>query len=133
MEALVRRGLEVRLRDVVDITLKEAMAESEIHEGSAIKRAAELTRGGVDAWVCSSEVLARSLLEHLTSLGHDVPGKVGITGFHGSQAPGSSPALTLTSTEAPSEELGAAALRRLFPAPAPRTRVRPPDAGLKSP
>ena len=30
-------------------------------------------------------------------------------------------------------ESRAAALRRLFPAPAPRTRVRPPDAGLKSP
>jgi uncharacterized lipoprotein YddW (UPF0748 family) len=42
----------------------------------------------------------------------------------------------LESLWSPGTDMGesrAAALRRLFPAPAPRTRVRPPDAGLKSP
>jgi DNA-binding LacI/PurR family transcriptional regulator len=111
-DAMLQHGRELTMRDVVSVTLEEALAESEFHEGTAIPRAEELTRSGVDAWVCSSEMIARSLLDHFAKTGLKVPRDVGVTGFHTSQSPGASKIL-LTSTEAPSAELGASALRRL--------------------
>jgi len=113
VDALVQHGQEVRMKDLVEITLEEALSETEFHAGPPLGRAADLTRQGVDAWVCSSEMTARSLMEYLTSQGFKVPRNVGITGFHASQSPGLPPGMLLTSTEAPTAELGASALRRL--------------------
>ena len=75
--------------------------------------AAEMTRSGVDAWVCSSEMAARSLYVHLEKAGLKIPKDVGVTGFHCSSIASLGNSVTFTSTEAPSAELGAAALRRL--------------------
>lgn len=113
VDATIQHGLEVRMDDVIEITLEEALSETEFHAGTPLARAAELTRGGVDAWVCSSEMTARSLHEHFLSVGFKIPRNVGITGFHASQSPGAQPSATITSTEAPTAELGSSALRRL--------------------
>lgn len=111
-DAMIEHRRELRMKDVVTVTLAEALAEREFSGGPALARAAELTKTGVDAWVCASEMIARSLLDHLLASGFKVPRDVSITGFHTSQSPGTS-RHSLTSTEAPSAELGAAALRRL--------------------
>lgn len=111
VDAMVQHGQSFQLKDVIEITLEEALAESEFRAGTSMSRALDATRKGVDAWVCSSEMTARSLYEHLTRSGIEVPVKVGITGFHGRPPSASLP--LLTSTDAPSAELGAAALRRL--------------------
>ncbi len=113
VDATVQHRREFRPKDVIEVTLEEALAETEFHAGTAMSRAADLTRAGVDAWVCSSEVTARSLHDHFAKAGIKIPGAVGITGFHCSQSSGPKPSVVLTSTDAPSAELGAAALRRL--------------------
>lgn len=113
VDALVQHNREIKPRDVIEITLEEALAETEFHAGSSMPRAVEMTREGVDAWVCPSEMIALSLHEHFLQAGLKVPREVGITGFHASQSRGPGTGIPLTSTEAPSAELGAAALRRL--------------------
>jgi LacI family transcriptional regulator len=113
VDACIQHGREFRQKDVIEITLEESLAETEFHAGTSMQRAAEQTRTGVDAWVCPSEMVARSLYDHFVKSGIRVPRDAGITGFHCSQSPGPSPSVVLTSTEAPSSELGAAALRRL--------------------
>ncbi len=113
VDALIQHGREFRSADVIEITLEEALAESVFHAGNAMPRAADLTRDGVDAWICASEVTARSLHDYLAAQPFDIPKKVGITGFHCSQSPSGNQPVLLTSTEAPSAELGSAALRRL--------------------
>lgn len=113
VDATIQHGREFRPKDVIGITLEEALAETEFHAGTAMSRAADLSREGVDAWVCSSEMTARSLYEHFLQAGIKVPREVGITGFHASQSRNPGLGITLTSTEAPSAELGSAALRRL--------------------
>lgn len=113
VDAILQHGREFRIRDVVEITLEEALSETEFRSGNSMSKAEDLTRSGVDAWVCSSEIVARSLLDHLQGAGLKVPRDVSITGFHTSQSTGPGSGLVMTSTEAPSSELGASALRRL--------------------
>lgn len=113
VEAMVLNDLPVRMEDTVPVSLAEASAESEFFDSDSLRTAAALTASGVDAWVCASEMLAVTLLNSLISGGWDVPGEVGVTGFHGSHSPARHQRSTLTSTASPSTELGAAALRRL--------------------
>lgn len=123
-DAMIQHHHELRMKDVVDVTLGEALAEREFEGGAALARAGELTRSGVDSWVCPSEMIARSLLEHLSASGFKIPRDVSVTGFHTSQSPGTSK-VSITSTEAPSAELGAAALRRLV------HRIEGPDSSRR--
>lgn len=113
VDAMIQHGQEIRMKDVIEITLEEALSETEFHAGTPLTRAADLTRNGVDAWICSSEMTARSLFEYLGATGFKIPQNVAVTGFHASQSPGPQPSTVLTSTEAPTAELGASALRRL--------------------
>jgi len=113
VDATVQHGREFRPKDVIGITLEEALAETEFHAGTAMSRAADLSRDGVDAWVCSSEMTARSLYEHFNQAGFKIPRSVGITGFHCSRSTGPNPKVVITTTEAPSAEFGSSALRRL--------------------
>lgn len=113
VDATVRHGREFDPRDVIGITLEEALAETEFHTGTAMSRAVELSRKGVDAWVCSSDMIARSLYEHITRAGFKIPQSVGITGFHCALSPGPDPDVVITSTEIPTADLGMSALRRL--------------------
>ena len=113
VEATVRHGRGFDPKDVIAITLEEALAETEFRDGTAMSRAVALTRAGVDAWVCSSDGVARSLYDHLTQAGFKIPETVGITGFHRALFPRPDSSVVLTSTESPSAELGSSALRRL--------------------
>ncbi len=115
VEAMLIHRQEVRMQDVTEITLPEALSESEsdFQSGAAMLRAAELTREGVDAWVCPSEMIARSLYHNLYHNGFKVPENVAITGFHKIAAYGPDLSSTLTSTDISNAEIGSAALRRL--------------------
>lgn len=113
VEAMVLNDRAVRVEDVIQVPLAEAAAESEFFGTESLQRAVAAAKAGVDAWVCASEMLASTLLQSLTDAGFDVPGQVGVTGFHAAQSHGNLQRTVLTSTESPSAELGAAALRRL--------------------
>lgn len=113
VDALIQHGREFRASDVVEISLQEALAESEFQSGKAMSRAEQLIKEGLDAWVCPSEMIARSLNDRLLKSGFHIPGDAAVTGFHASQNPAPRPGVLLTSTSAPSAELGSAALRRL--------------------
>lgn len=113
VEAMVQHRQALRLEDVVEVSLEEARAETEFEHGESMAKASAATRGGVDAWICSSEMIASSLHEHLFSEGFRIPENVAVTGFHSSQSSARAQRILLTTTESPSSELGAAALRRL--------------------
>jgi len=115
VEALLIHRQKLRLEDVIEITLPEALSESEsdFQSGVAMQRTAELTREGVDAWVCPSEMIARSLYHNLFHHGFKIPETVAITGFHKIAAYGPDFSSTLTTTEISNEEIGSAALSRL--------------------
>jgi LacI family transcriptional regulator len=113
VEAMVSRGHPPQWTDIIATTLAEALAESEFSDGTALMEAVEMTRKGVQAWVCSSRMMALSLGAHLVREGIRIPRDVNLTSFHCSRASGVSLGLVFTSTEAPSAELGAAALRRI--------------------
>ncbi len=112
VDATIHHGRELRMKDVVEISLSDALSEREFARGVSISKALELTKSGIDAWVCPSEMIAHTLVEFLQQAGYPIPEKVSVTGFHASQSQSLSKR-TVTSTEAPSAELGAAALRRL--------------------
>ncbi|MDX2082233.1 MAG: LacI family DNA-binding transcriptional regulator [Terrimicrobiaceae bacterium] len=111
--ALFRRRLEFRAKDIVEVSLEEALSEMEFTGGSALSRVTELTRNGVDAWIAASHMTAVSLHHHLLSEGFKVPRDVGMASFHSPRPSPASAAPLFTTTEAPSAELGVAALRRL--------------------
>ena len=111
VDAMLQHSREFRAEDVVEITLEESLAEREFRAGASMSRALEMTLKGIDAWVCPSDVIAKSLYEHLSKAGVKIPDDVGMTGFHSSGRSGGS--VILTSTTAPSAELGTEALRRL--------------------
>ncbi len=121
VDATIQHGGRFESTDLVEVTLEEALSEIEFQAGLASQRAVERSRRGVDAWICSSEMIARSLLRHMEQAGFSIPGDVSITGFHASSIRPQT-GILLTSTEAPLAELGAAALRRLV------HRIEGPDS-----
>ena len=69
-------------------------------------------RSGVDAWICSNDVIAWKLMRFLLERNIQVPDRVGVVGYHG-RAPNPKDLPQLTAVEIVDEELGAAALRLL--------------------
>ena len=125
VEALAVHGLPFRGEDVISATLEEASSAALVERPSGGAAAASLTREGVHAWVCSSQMLGYSLFQYLQKKGFKIPSDVSLTGFHGGEQ-GQPPGLPLLTTTAfNSEELGIAALRRLiFRAESPQESCR---------
>jgi LacI family transcriptional regulator len=83
------------------------------------KEAAELAgwldkgiRGGVTAWMCANDGLAKNIGRELLTLGYSIPGDVSLTGFDGTAMLPDGRHIASIST--PYEALGAAAAHRLL-------------------
>ena len=72
----------------------------------------ERTRGGVTAWVCANDGLAKNIAAELLDLGYSIPEDVSLTGFDGTAS--LADGRRITSIATPYEALGAAAAHRLL-------------------
>jgi DNA-binding LacI/PurR family transcriptional regulator len=126
VEALLELGLDFEPGNVIDVSLEDAMAESLILKIPAAARVRERVGQGVRAWISASENLGYSLCRAILDQGLRIPSEVAITGFHASSHAGMYGLPTLTSTVSSSEELGAAALRRLV------NHIQNPDESRRS-
>ena len=112
VEAMVSLDLPFDSSLTLRLTPEEALNSGMFSAGAWAADVLELTRSGVDAWVCPSELIGYSLVSFLMENGVSIPETVAVTGFHATiDAPAGLP--QLTSITVPDEELGAAAGRRL--------------------
>ena len=129
VSAMIRMGLPYDPRNVIPVSLNEALSSVLFDEAAWSQQILACTQSDVNAWVCSSAVIAQSLCQFLIAQGIRIPEQVSVTGYHHNMA--NRPDLPLlTSTSVADEELGAAALRRLlhrfnFPDEAQRSILLP--------
>lgn len=112
LEAQISSTLSVDQRDVVGISLTQALAPQEFEDDGWGAKVWGRVRQGVDAWVCSSAGAASSLLRYLISKGAKVPRDVSLASLS-ERYEGREQWPSLTYMHVRSEDLGAAALRRL--------------------
>lgn len=117
IESMAEHDLRFDQKDVVKVTLEEAMAETVIQSFKPAAQALQGANSGVKAWICASSNLGHSLALAAVSKGVEIPKDLAITGFH-SQKNHNLYKLyglpTLTSTISSSEEIAATAVRRLM-------------------
>ena len=113
VEALVCMEIPFDPATTIRLTSAEATSHLVFPPGDWASFVLDQTRSGaVNAWVCSSQMSAYSLVSFLLSEGISIPGQAAVTGFH--TTPAIPPGMPdLTSINVPDEELGAAAGRRL--------------------
>jgi LacI family transcriptional regulator len=140
-EAQIVAGLPMDQRNVVTVTLPQALSPLEFEDDGWGGKVLARIRQGVDAWVCSSAGTASSLLRFLIAKGVKVPREVSLASMS-ERYEGREQWPQLTAMHVRSEDLGAAALRRLVnrlqtPREMSRTVLLPPDfmpgATMRSP
>lgn len=111
-EAQLEQGLSYEPQNIVSISLPQALSQAEFEDDGWGNKAMTRIKKGVDAWICSSAGTATTLLNFLSRKGLKIPRDVSIASSSGRYADRLElPELTMM--HVPSEELGAAALRRL--------------------
>ncbi len=114
VEALVSLGLPYEGRNVVEISLDNAMSPTTFPVGPWWEQVNTATKQKrVEAWICSSaatsHTLCRAFLDHHLKMPEDIA----VAGYHrGVSAPADLP--SITSTVVADEELGAAAVHRIL-------------------
>lgn len=99
-------------RDICQITLAQALTHKEFEDDGWGAKVLARIKQGVDAWICPSAGTASTLLSFLLKKGFKIPREVALASCSErySDRPGM-PEVTMM--HVPSEELGAAALKRL--------------------
>lgn len=112
MEGQMRHKVAHDRRDVCPISLQQALTHREFEDDGWGAKVVARIKQGVDAWVCPSAGTASTLLSFLLQKGFKVPRDVALASCSERYSElGHLPAVTMM--HVPSEELGAAALRRL--------------------
>ena len=104
--AVDKLGLTFRSGDVLNI-YGPALSDRKL-----ISSIVELSRDGVTAWVCVSDMLALQVYHDLTHAGFHVPGDISITGFDGIEVFQDGP--QITTIEVPWSAIGQGALYALL-------------------
>lgn len=112
LEAKINSALPHEQRDSVGVSLQQALAPQEFEDDGWGAKIWARVRQGVDAWVCSSAGTASSLLRYLVARGVKVPRDVSLASLS-ERYEGREQWPLLSSMHVRSEDLGAAALRRL--------------------
>jgi LacI family transcriptional regulator len=126
VEALAEMELDYDPESVIEVSLPEALAENLLTNMPVVDKVAARIRHGVKAWVGASENLGYSLCRGVLDRGFQIPQEVAVTGFHQSMGANVYGLPILTTTTSSSEELGAAALRRLV------NHIENPDESRRS-
>lgn len=111
-EGAMRLGLSFDRRDVIPVSLEQAVTQREFEDDGWGTKVLSRLRQGVNAWVCPSAGTSFGLLSYLTNKGVKVPKEAALASC--SERYEDRPHLPLvTNMHVRSEEIGAAALRRL--------------------
>jgi DNA-binding LacI/PurR family transcriptional regulator len=111
-EGALRLGLPFDRKDVVPVSLEQAVTQREFEDDGWGAEVLARIKQGVDAWICPSAGTSFGLLSFLVQKGFKVPKDVAVASC--SERYEDRPNLPLiTNMHVRSEELGAAALRRL--------------------
>ncbi len=112
LESLLHLGLSHDRRDVIPLTVEQSTAPREFEDTGWGARVLSRLKQGVDAWVCSSAGTALNLLTFFLEKGVKVPREAALAScsqhLEGRQA-----LPMVTNMNVRSEDIGAAALRRL--------------------
>lgn len=112
MEGMLRLDLSFDRRDIVPVSLEQGWTKAEFADDGWGGKVMARLKQGVDAWVCASAGTATTLLSWLLQKGVKVPRDVALVSC--SERYADRPNLPqLTMMHVQSEDLGAAALRRL--------------------
>ncbi|PWU05496.1 MAG: hypothetical protein C5B47_08955 [Verrucomicrobia bacterium] len=114
VEALMAHHLPFQLENVIRVTAEEMCSLELVDVLSTGKLVNARLAAGVNAWICSNQMLAYSLCQQLQKAGFGIPEDVSLAGFHGNAHPQPAGLPILTTTSVNSEELGAAALKRVI-------------------
>ena len=114
VEELVFKELTLDLGCVIKVDAEDALAEGLISVEKYKDAILSLIDKGVTAFACASDMLGYGLLNGLHSWGIKVPNDVAVTGFHSDLRGVLAGLPLLTSTQLSTQDLGAAALRRLL-------------------
>lgn len=113
--AMAVRRLALEPDHIVPLPEAHASSEKEFYFHDGMRHAQVVTEDGVDAWVCSSQIAARSLVSFFSLCNPEMPESVAVAGFHGFVDPPTRGVLTpLTTTSVAPFSLGETALRRLI-------------------
>ncbi len=126
VEALAAQHLPFQAENVIHVTPEEASSFELIDFLSTGKLVSARRTAGVNAWICSNQMLAYSLCQSLQKEGLAIPADVSLAGFHGNAHPQPPGLPFLTTTSVNPEELGAAALKRVI------ARVEKPRQSCRS-
>jgi DNA-binding LacI/PurR family transcriptional regulator len=130
-ESLLRLGMTQDARDVCPVSLQQSLTNREFSDDGWGAKVLARIKQGVDAWICPSAGTASSLLDFLLQKGVKVPRDVAVASCSERyQDRNHLPQLTMMHVV--SEELGAAALRRLVnrlqtPREVSRSVLLPPE------
>ena len=111
VEAMRSRDLPYHPKDACDISKEQALAYRDFNAEGWGPNVLARIKQGVDAWICPSSGTASTLLGFLLEKGVKVPREVAVASCSGRFDRPEMP--TMTMLEVSSEDLGAAALRRL--------------------
>jgi len=131
MESQLFRSLPHDRRDVIRITLEQSLSHNEFPDDGWGAKVLSRIKQGVDAWICPSAGTASTLLSFLIGKGLKVPRDVALASCSEHYTDRRHlPSVTMMHVK--SEELGAAALRRLVnrlqtPREISRTVLLPPE------
>lgn len=113
MLAMARRGLSCAPKRVIASGMLEEKGVETRDEYEQMARAChERTEKDVTAWICSTDMLAYTLMSHFRHVGLRVPKEVSICGYDGRVPMLGMPAVT--TTKVPFREMGVAALTLLL-------------------
>ncbi len=112
LEGTLRLGMSHDRRDICPVSLQQCLTHREFDDDGWGAKVLGRLKAGVDAWVCSSAGTASSLLSFFLQKGLKVPREVALASCIGRYLDRPQmPAVSMMHVQ--SEELGAAALRRL--------------------
>lgn len=131
MEAMLHRNMPHDRRDIIPVSLAQSLTNREFADDGWGPKVLARLKQGVDAWVCPSAGMAASLLVFLAQKGLKVPREVALASCS-ERYPDRNQLPEVTMMHVVSEELGAAALRRLVnrlqtPRETSRSILLPPE------
>ncbi|MDX6765247.1 MAG: LacI family DNA-binding transcriptional regulator [Candidatus Methylacidiphilales bacterium] len=126
VEALAENGLPFQQDLVVETSLAETLDERQLADLAGASKVFQKMGEGVRHWVGASENLSQSIHGLALARGLSIPRDLALTGFHGASGSRAYGRPILTTTLSSSEELGAAALRRLV------TRITNPNESRRT-
>lgn len=113
ISALIDRGIRYDFADTITVPHELALVPRVPDVSEFLPQVKSRIEAGTTAWIASSNVLGRGLLQILKNGGYDIPGKIAVAGYHAGRQKTNDSAPELTSIAMDDEALGATAVHML--------------------